>query len=106
MELPTPFIAAWVIETRLGRQYTLVLGFLLTGMAIFPVVFVKENGFIICISIAKFLISITFDTSYVITSEIYDSKNRVNGIGCGSMMSRISGILLPAVCNYFTKFTI
>ena len=44
--------------------------------------------------------------SYNYTSEVYDSKNRVNGIGMGSMVSRISGIILPFVCNSVSKVSI
>ena len=104
-ELPSPLVTAWLIETRLGRKYTLALCFFLTAASLLPILFLKKTGFIVFCSMAKFFISICFGASYQITSEVYDSKNRVNGIGCGSMMSRVAGIILPGICNLLSNIS-
>ena len=75
-------------------------------MSILPILFLKETGFIVFVSLGKFWIALAFDVSYNYTSEVYDSKNRVNGIGMGSMVSRISGIVLPFFCNLFSNISI
>ena len=75
-------------------------------MSIFPVLFLHEKYFIFFISFAKFWIALCFNVSYNYTSEVYDSKNRVNGIGAGSVMSRVAGIILPFACNAFSDVSV
>jgi len=100
-----PF-AAWLQDTRLGRKYALAFCYLLAAAFTLPIIFLKQHGFIVLIGLVKFMMTASFWMSYTLTSEVYDSKNRVNGLGCGSTISRVAGILLPIVCNWFQKFSI
>jgi len=50
------------------------------------------------ISATKFCIKVDHIITFQYTTEVYETKIRVTGVGAGSSMSRFAGIIMPFVC--------
>lgn len=91
-EIPGLIIPAFVLD-RLGRKRTLVLGFVIGGLSMLSMLFVKEDVQIILVFIARLCISGVFACAYVYTTEVYPTAIRSTGFGSCSSVGRISSVL-------------
>ena len=79
---------------------TLLLSFFLGGVACLAYEPIKSKGLIgsyICILVAKFFNSCTFDVLYLYTSELFPTVFRGTVFGLVSFCARIGGALAPPV---------
>ncbi len=77
----------------------MALGYLFVGITMSIGVFILlENYYMVWISGCKFFIKISHILTFQYTTEVYESNIRVTGVGSGSSMSRIAGMIMPYIC--------
>lgn len=100
-ELPA-VLFTWVIADTpaFGRRKSLIFSFLMLPLSM---CFLLYNGYSVLIvtsAFGKFFIGMAFILSYLYTLEIYETANRVTGLGSCSGMGRLGGIVMPIISIY------
>jgi len=107
MEMASYVAAAFLLD-RIGRRYTLSGGFFVASVGlIVSLVLVEladDNPDLLTVSVVfafvgKFGISGAFATIYNMTSELYPTVTRSNGVAMGSVAGRIGGFLAPFIIS-------
>lgn len=97
-EIPALFIGCYLVESRLGRRWTNVLGLLVCALftMLTAVVPTNQTQLIAVLSaFGKFGVSITFMTLYQHAGELYPTTLRSQGLGFNSSVASTICILLP-----------
>ena len=86
------------LDTRLGRKYTTILLFLVSGPMSILIIFVPEDMTWLRLTFAqigRFSISAIFSILYISTAEIFPTRIRTLGLCLCSLLSRFSIIASP-----------
>ena len=102
MLFPMIFLAAWLIDTRLGRNWSTGLGYMIGGFATFILLIAMNFYTLIAVSSAIWgFTTIGYSAMYTLSPESFPSKVRNFGLGLCSMCGRfgmiISSLLLGAI---------
>ncbi|XP_067119555.1 solute carrier family 22 member 6-B-like [Centruroides vittatus] len=95
--IPAGFVY-FFIQRFIGRKYTQIASMLLTGLAFFIAIAIPENIPIAITALAvisKFGLSVSIESLYLLSSEIYPTVVRNVGLGSCSMMGRVGAIIAP-----------
>ena len=100
-ELPCYFVTWYLADHPwLGRRRTLILDFT-SSSAILGLLFLVSLEYLIPIAaFSKFFINQAFILAYQYTLEIYETHNRVAGLGLCSATGRIAGIDASGLLTY------
>ncbi|XP_070567620.1 organic cation transporter protein-like [Ptychodera flava] len=101
VEVPAYIMSLFILDSPLGRRWSLSLTLLVGGIACLSTLFVPAcdtslEWLGITLSMTgKFAISASFAIVYVFSAELYPTPVRNIGMGISSMCARIGGILAP-----------
>ncbi|KAJ8766670.1 hypothetical protein K2173_001190 [Erythroxylum novogranatense] len=96
-EFPGLVIAAIIID-RFGRKLSMVGMFLVAGIIILPLVVHRSSTVTtVLLFIARICITGTFAIVFIYAPEIYPTSVRTTGVGVGSSMGRVGGMICPLV---------
>ncbi|KAL6144353.1 hypothetical protein ACLB2K_055047 [Fragaria x ananassa] len=96
-ELPGLIISAATVD-RLGRKLSMSGMFFLCCLFLLPLVVHQPEGLTTALLFgARICITATFTIVYIYAPEIYPTSVRTTGVGVGSAMGRIGGMICPLV---------
>ena len=99
MELIAIIGAASLIENKFfGRKNSMILFYGLTSLVTFIIFLAKEHCFIIFVTFARIFMSMSFIFCLQYTSEVYETKIRITGLGMAIGIGRIGAIIMPWIC--------
>ena len=112
LEVPAAPFAAYLCE-RLGRKKTAWGSTFVASVCCITVVFIPEDGTIRFIRLAlgvvgKFSITITYNTLFIWTMELYGTEIRGSAVGVCNIASKIGGASAPWIAKgltYYSKMT-
>ncbi|XP_063800270.1 solute carrier family 22 member 6-B-like [Pseudophryne corroboree] len=99
VDIPAKFISYFVL-TYLGRRVLQAGSLFLAGAAILVNIFVPEELHIVRTAITVFgkgCLAASFNCVYLYTGELYPTVIRQSGMGLGTMMARLGGIVAPLI---------
>ncbi|XP_044125193.1 solute carrier family 22 member 6-B-like [Bufo gargarizans] len=99
VDIPAKFFSYFVI-THMGRRVLQAASLILAGIAILVNVFVPEEFQTVRTSMAVFgkgCLAASFNCVFLYTGELYPTVIRQSGMGLGTMMARLGGIVAPLV---------
>ncbi|XP_044126267.1 solute carrier family 22 member 6-B-like [Bufo gargarizans] len=99
VDIPAKFFSYFVM-THMGRRVLQAASLILAGIAILVNVFVPEEFQTVRTSMAVFgkgCLAAAFNCVYLYTGELYPTVIRQSGMGLGTMMARLGGIVAPLV---------
>ncbi|XP_053544803.1 solute carrier family 22 member 6-B-like [Bombina bombina] len=97
VDIPAKFVSYFVM-TYLGRRVLQAATLILAGAAILANIFVPSDfptWRIVVIVFGKGCLAASFNCVYLYTGEIYPTVIRQSGMGLGTMMARLGGIIAP-----------
>lgn len=96
-EFPGLLISAFTID-KLGRKGSMSTMFFLCCIFLLPLVFHQPQGVTTALLfLARICITTTFTVVYIYAPEIYPTSVRTTGVGVGSSVGRIGGMICPLV---------
>ncbi|RIB08190.1 major facilitator superfamily domain-containing protein [Gigaspora rosea] len=96
--IPGSLIGTWLIDTPLGRRYTMAAGAFSTSLSVFLFTVLKTRiGTVICCSAISLFTTIKYAVIYGYTAEVFETKIRGTANGIASACARITGILAPII---------
>ncbi|EGG10311.1 uncharacterized protein MELLADRAFT_115563 [Melampsora larici-populina 98AG31] len=98
---PGSILGAWLIETRLGRKYSMVLSTFLTAIGTLVFITVRtEKGVIMSSMAISLAATLMYAVIYGYTPEVF-TPPMIRGTACGiaSALSRLAGILAPMIAG-------
>ncbi|KAI8711162.1 MFS domain-containing protein [Fusarium sp. LHS14.1] len=98
--IPGSLIAGYLVTTRLGRKYTMVIGALASMALFFGITGIKTDAQNVGISCAISCgINIYYSTLYAYTAEVFPSAHRATGSGIAVAFNRLMGIVSAFVAS-------
>ncbi len=96
------FFVTWIFADHpyFGRRRSLIMSFGCCSFCMAILLFVGYSYLIPLAAVAKFFIGMSFIISYQFTLELYETHNRVTGLGSCSGVGRLGGIIMPIVSIY------
>lgn len=97
-EIPALFIGYYLVESRLGRRWTGVLGLTICAFFTMIIALVPSSNLLLISVLSgfgKFGVSITFMTTYQHAGELYPTTLRSQGLGFNCSIASTVCILLP-----------
>ncbi|KAM9302162.1 solute carrier family 22 member 6-B-like [Gastrophryne carolinensis] len=97
VDIPAKFISYFVI-TLVGRRFLQATSCILAGVAIIVNIFLPEEYYAVRTSMAVFgkgCLAAAFSCLFLYTGELYPTVIRQSGMGLGTMMARLGGIVAP-----------
>lgn len=96
-EFPGLIISAFTID-KLGRKGSMSTMFFLCCIFLLPLVFHQPQGVTTALLfMARICITTTFTVVYIYAPEMYPTSVRTTGVGVGSSVGRIGGMICPLV---------
>ncbi|XP_072277520.1 solute carrier family 22 member 6-B-like isoform X2 [Pyxicephalus adspersus] len=99
VDIPAKFIS-YFIMTYIGRRVLQAFALILAGVAILVNIFVPEDYHVARIAMVVFgkgCLAASFNCVYLFTGELYPTVIRQTGMGMGTLMARLGGIVAPLV---------
>ena len=91
--MPVAFLAAWMIDTRLGRNFTCGAGYVICGLFIFVLMFSMNFYALLGVScIIWSAATLGWAGMYTLTPESYPSDVRSLGNGLCNMWNKLGSI--------------
>lgn len=99
-ELPAALVCYLLVDHKeFGRKNLMAMAYgCICVMLFLGSSFLRGNYYLYWISGCKFFVKITHILTFQYTTEVYESSIRVTGVGAGSSMSRIAGLIMPFAC--------
>jgi len=98
--VPGSLVGAWMVESWLGRRYSM---FLATGFAAGMMLcfrFLSESWQVVAsLCVFNLVVQIMYAAIYTYTPEVFPTLLRTTGVGVCSMMSRVAGVLAPPLIS-------
>uniref|UniRef100_A0A8C5R815 Major facilitator superfamily (MFS) profile domain-containing protein n=1 Tax=Leptobrachium leishanense TaxID=445787 RepID=A0A8C5R815_9ANUR len=97
VDIPAKFISYFVM-TYIGRRVLQSSSMFLAGIAILANIFIPKDYQIVRTSMAVFgkgCLAASFNSLFLYTGEMYPTVIRQSGMGLGTMMARLGGIIAP-----------
>ncbi|KAJ2815527.1 hypothetical protein FBU31_006896 [Coemansia sp. 'formosensis'] len=99
--IPGSIVGAWMVDTRLGRIYSMALSTFISGLALvaFALTTKTHNAAltIISSSVFGFMSTLMFAVIYAYTPEVFHPSVRGTACGMASALGRVSGIVAPLI---------
>ncbi|KAJ2486883.1 hypothetical protein IWW37_005453 [Coemansia sp. RSA 2050] len=99
--IPGSVVGAWMVDTRLGRIYSMALSTFVSGLALvaFALTAKTHNAAltIISSSVFGFMSTLMFAVIYAYTPEVFHPSVRGTACGMASALGRVSGIVAPLI---------
>ncbi|KAJ1668970.1 hypothetical protein GGF38_002617 [Coemansia sp. RSA 25] len=99
--IPGSIVGAWMVDTRLGRIYSMALSTFISGLALvaFALTAKTHNAAltIISSSVFGFMSTLMFAVIYAYTPEVFHPSVRGTACGMASALGRVSGIVAPLI---------
>jgi len=104
-EIFSYIISGYIIETSLGRIYSMILfeSISFIGYMIIYLFKIRSYWQTIISFIARFAISAIYNIIYTYSVEIYPTTLRAKGFGTNSLCARFGGILFPMLIEFFAE---
>ncbi|XP_073461049.1 solute carrier family 22 member 6-B-like [Aquarana catesbeiana] len=99
VDIPAKFFSYFVIN-YVGRRVLQASALILSGAAILVNIFLPEDyhvARIVMVVFGKGCLAASFNCVYLFTGELYPTVIRQTGMGLGTMMARLGGIVAPLV---------
>ncbi|KAM3919839.1 solute carrier family 22 member 6-B-like [Leptodactylus fuscus] len=99
VDIPAKFFSYFVM-TYLGRRVLQAASLILAGIAILVNIFIPEESQTVRTAITvlgKGCLAASFNCVYLYTGELYPTVIRQSGMGVGTMMARLGGIVAPLI---------
>ncbi|KAG0140322.1 hypothetical protein CROQUDRAFT_53447 [Cronartium quercuum f. sp. fusiforme G11] len=97
---PGSIIGAWLIETRLGRKYSMVLSTFLTAVGTLVFITVQtERQVVLSSMLISSASTLMYAVIYGYTPEVFPPSIRGTACGIASALSRLAGIFAPLVAG-------
>ncbi|XP_073515619.1 solute carrier family 22 member 6-B-like [Phyllobates terribilis] len=99
VDIPAKFFSYFVM-TYIGRRVLQAVSLILAGIAILVNIFVPEDFQTVRTAMAVFgkgCLAASFNCVYLYTGELYPTVIRQSGMGLGTMMARLGGIVAPLI---------
>ncbi|XP_075692934.1 solute carrier family 22 member 6-B-like [Rhinoderma darwinii] len=99
VDIPAKFLSYFVL-TYIGRRVLQAGSLILAGIAILVNIFVPEEFQSVRTSMAVFgkgCLAASFNCLFLYTGELYPTVIRQSGMGLGTMMARLGGIVAPLI---------
>jgi len=96
--LPGILFATWLVETPLGRKWTLALPFVVSG--VFAYAFILANSYttiVVFTTLTNIFSMMAFSALYTITPESYGTDVRNSGVGWANALGKLGGIIAPSI---------
>eukprot|EP01117_Protostelium_nocturnum_P018776 TRINITY_DN7921_c0_g1_i1.p1 TRINITY_DN7921_c0_g1~~TRINITY_DN7921_c0_g1_i1.p1 ORF type:complete len:497 (-),score=122.81 TRINITY_DN7921_c0_g1_i1:155-1645(-) len=102
--IPGTLIGAYLVDTKLGRKWTMVLSAILSAILIFLLNYIdlldsvlnySDAIFITCVCGISFTSQIMYGAYYTYTPEVFPSHCRATGMGTASLFGKVAGIITP-----------
>ncbi|RHZ75307.1 hypothetical protein Glove_216g118 [Diversispora epigaea] len=98
--IPGSLIGTYLIETSLGRIYTMSLGAFGSALSVFLfTIFNSRIGTVTCNILLSVLVTIEYAVIYGYTAEVFETKVRGTANGFASACARITGMLGPVIAG-------
>ncbi|CAG8443712.1 9188_t:CDS:10 [Diversispora eburnea] len=98
--IPGTLIGTYLIETSLGRIYTMSLGAFGSALSVFLfTIFDSRIGTVTCNILFNVLVTIEYAVIYGYTAEVFETKIRGTANGFASACARITGMLGPVIAG-------
>ncbi|XP_070546898.1 organic cation transporter protein-like [Ptychodera flava] len=101
VEIPAAAMGLYIVDTKLGRRWSLCGTMVLGGLACILTLFAPSCEMewigITLAMIGKFCITCSFGVIYIFSAEMYPTPARNSGVGVCSMCARVGGILAPQI---------
>ncbi|KAJ1819865.1 hypothetical protein LPJ60_003534 [Coemansia sp. RSA 2675] len=99
--IPGSIVGAWMVDTRLGRIYSMALSTFISGLALvaFALTAKTHNAAltILSSSVFGFMSTLMFAVIYAYTPEVFHPSVRGTACGMASALGRVSGIVAPLI---------
>jgi len=105
VEIPAHVFSMFVMD-KAGRRLTLTSGLIVSGLACLATGLVPSDPAvyqIICSLVGKFFATVSFDTVYSYTSEMFPTYCRTFTVGICSTLGRVGSILAPIIADMGRK---
>lgn len=104
-EIFSYIVSGWIIETFLGRKYSMIAFETLSlfGYMFIYLFHITSYWQTIISFIARFSISAVYNIIYTYSIEIYPTTLRAKGFGSNSLCARIGGIIFPLFIEFFAE---
>ena len=94
--IPGILLATWLVETFLGRKWTMSISLIISGVAIYMFVLTDNGTQLLVFSVLmSFFSMLAYSAQYTITPELYPTSMRTMGVGACSCLNRSAAILSP-----------
>lgn len=94
--IPGNFLAAWLMESSLGRKWLLVVASLVTSVLTFLFLMANGVGTTLLFSSLMMMCSyLTWSVAYTVTPESYPTEIRNSGVGWANTCAKFGGIVAP-----------
>ncbi|XP_070567114.1 organic cation transporter protein-like [Ptychodera flava] len=101
VEIPAYAMGLYIVDTKLGRRWSLCGTMVVGGLACILTLFAPSCEMewigITLAMIGKFCITCSFGVIYIFSAEMYPTPVRTSGVGVCSMCARVGGILAPQI---------
>jgi len=99
--VPGKLLAAYCVDTKLGRKWTTAVGFLATSFFLVPFL-VTTNFALILLSTSLYysFVNMGYSGLYTITAEAFETRTRTLGNGWLLVFSRVSNIVGPVLVAF------
>lgn len=99
-------LAAWLINTILGRKWSTAIPFFMSGVATLALFIIQDAmTLVICTSLYLMLSNIGWGAVYVIVPETYETKIRSFGVGWANAMANLGGLMAPVITGYMLEIS-
>jgi MFS family permease len=96
--IPSLALCSWCMSTRLGRKYTSILFWSLTGGALIVLLFVRQIGLVImCLCSYIMFMNAGYGSQTVYLSEVWSPELRFIGVGFVMSVSKLAGVVASIV---------
>ncbi|CAG9321162.1 naiP_5 [Blepharisma stoltei] len=96
--IPGAFLASYLINTKLGRKYTLMLSMSITSLAIYFFIFIEHIVLVILVIMMFALVNLaSFGSLFTLSPEIYPAEIRNSAMGFFFTWSRIGSSTSPFI---------
>lgn len=98
VEVPGSFFAAFLVDTKLGRKFTMIIATLLSGVCLFLFTVSSNPNYRLAFSSAEaFFQNIMYGVLYTYTPEVFPAPVRGTAAGICSGLNRIFGLMAPII---------
>ncbi|KAJ2159702.1 hypothetical protein GGF46_002827 [Coemansia sp. RSA 552] len=108
--VPGSILGAWLVDTRLGRIYSMVLSTSVSGLALIGFAFAAKAHISVLTVVASSVFGLTstlmFAVIYAYTPEVFHPSVRGTACGMASAIGRVAGIVAPLITGLLLEVSV